>query len=34
MVDLAMKANPYCESKNTSKNKIKHNSIEVIIADE
>jgi hypothetical protein len=28
------KANPSCESKNTSKNKIKHNSIEVTIADE
>jgi hypothetical protein len=29
-----MKANPYCELKNTSKNKIKYNLIEVTIADE
>jgi hypothetical protein len=34
MVDLAKKANPYCKSKNTSKNKIKCNSMEVTIADE
>ena len=32
-VDLAKKANPCCESKNTSKNKIKRNSIEVTIVD-
>jgi hypothetical protein len=29
-----MKANPYCELKNISKNKIKYNLIEVTIADE
>jgi hypothetical protein len=34
LVDLAKKANPCCESKNTSKNKIKRNLIEVTIADE
>jgi hypothetical protein len=33
-VDLTMKANLCCESKNISKNKIKHNSIEVTIVDE
>jgi hypothetical protein len=33
MVDLTMKANPCCKLKNTSKNKIKYNSIEVTIAD-
>jgi hypothetical protein len=33
-VDLTTKANLCCESKNTTKNKIKCNSIEVIIADE
>ena len=32
-VDLAEKANPCCESKNTTKNKIKCNSSEVTIAD-
>jgi hypothetical protein len=29
-----MKANPCCKSKNTSKNRIKGNPIEVAIADE
>jgi hypothetical protein len=33
-IDLTMKANPSWESKNTIKNKIKRNSIEVTIADE
>ena len=33
-VDLGKKANPYYESKNTSKNKIRRNSNEVTIADE